>query len=323
MKKRFIATPIVLIAAAITWNIVLHQQPEPASAEALKPYLAPTQSDTRFPIEVFQVPVSGGETEADVLSHLNTTIYPEDRVSFVIDPALGLGTIVHIERAANVTVKDGKFTLQKRTFANTVGDLLSDIHRELDPLDKANHAVTAQIEPGMTINITRVKKVKRTVKEPVDFKTTTKQDGNLERGKKKVETAGKKGERTKIYEDTREDGEVVSSVLLSNQITTEPVTRVEVEGTKILYGSKTVAGRATWYDLRTKVASNTFPRGTWVEIKNMDNGKTIEVKVDDTGAFTSETAIDLSPVHFESLGGKLGAGILPRVQVRQVLNPKQ
>ena len=149
MKKRYIATPVLLLSIALTWNLILNPSPQPASAEELKPLVSPSPTDTRFPIDVFYVSVADGETQADVLSRLPTTIYPEDRVRFVVDPAFGLGSIVHVERAALVTVKDGKFTLQKRTFANTVEELLADIHRDLDPLDKATYKTTDLIQPGM------------------------------------------------------------------------------------------------------------------------------------------------------------------------------
>lgn len=323
MKKRYIATPVALILIALGWNVILGRRPTPASAEEIRAVMAPVPSDERYPIDVYTVQLNGGETKADVLAKLPAQVFPEDKVTFVIDPALGLGSVVQVERAAPVTIKDGKTTLVKRTFATTVGDVLTEINRPLIGLDRANPAPTTPISRDLKIVVTRVAKVDRTVKSVEPYTTTEKKDATMDRGQKVVETKGVKGERTKVFEDTREDGEVVKSVLKSNTVTTKPVTEIVRVGTRIRYG-KSHSGTATWYDLCCKkVASNFFKKGTWVEVTNSANGKKIEVKVDDTGGFGSHVAIDLHPDYFKQLGATLGQGIISNVVVREVLNPSQ
>ncbi len=321
MKKRYIAGPVTLVAMALIWNVALHRPPQHVSAEELKPYINPSPKDPRFPIEVYTVALSGGETKADVLAKLPTQVFPEDKITFVVDPALGLGTVVQVERAAPVLVKDGKFLLQKRTFSNTVDEFLTEINRPLVGLDRSDVSPSTAIQPNMKVVITRVAKVQRTVKSSEPFQTVEKKDANLDRGKKVTEVEGKVGERTKVFEDTREDGEVVKTVTLSNIVTVKPTSKVVRVGTKIHYG-KSNTGKATWYDLCCKkVASNFFKKGTWVEVTNNANGKKIEVQVDDSGAFASSVAIDLHPDYFKQLGGTLGQGIMSSVTVREVLNP--
>lgn len=321
MKKRYIAGPITLLAVALIWNVVLHRPPQHASAEEMKPYINPSPNDSRFPIEVYTVGLLGGETKADVLAKLPTTIYPEDRVTFVVNPALGLGSVVQVERAAPVSVKDGKFLLYKRTFSNTVDEFLNEINRPLIGLDRSDVPISSLVQPNLKIVITRVAKVDRTVKSVEKFTTTEKKDATMDRGQKVVETKGVNGERTKVFEDTREDGEVVKSVIKSNVVSTKPVTQVVRVGTKIRYG-KSHSGKATWYDLCCKkVASNFFKKGSWVEVTNNANGKKIEVQVDDTGGFGSSVAIDLHPDYFKQLGGTRSQGIISSVTVHEVLNP--
>lgn len=287
----------------------------------MKPYINPSPNDPRFPIEVFTVGLPGGETKADVLANLPTTVYPEDRVTFVVDPALGLGSIVQIERAATVKLIDGKTVFHKRTFATTIDELLAETNRPLLGLDRVHPSLSAIVEPKMTVAVTRVAKVERIVKLIEPFKTIEKPDTSLDRGQNIIEDTGKNGERTKIYEDTREDGEVVHSKLKSNIVTVKPVNKVIRAGTRLRYG-RSYSGKATWYNLCCKkVASNIFKKGTWVEVTNAATGKKIEVQVDDSGGFGAQVAIDLHPDYFLKLGGTLGQGVISSVTVREVLNP--
>jgi rare lipoprotein A (peptidoglycan hydrolase) len=320
-KKRYIATPILLIAIALTWNIVLRQHPPEATAEEINHYLHPQPKDPRHPIDVYQFNATDGNTESDILAKIPAPIYPEDKVRFVIDPGYGIGSIVQVARAMPVTIHDGKKEIVARTWDDTVEELLNDLHRPLGDLDKADVAATDQLAPNMIITITRVAKTKVTTKESVAYETTTKEDPTLDRGKSKVTEDGKNGERTKVFEVTREDGEEVSRKLLKDEVTTKPKNKVVIKGTKIKVG-KTATGKATWYDLCcTKVASNSFRKGTVLKLTNLSNGKSIEVKVDDTGAFGSDVVVDLAPSLFKQLGGTEGQGVISRVKAEEILNP--
>jgi rare lipoprotein A (peptidoglycan hydrolase) len=330
MKKRYIATPLLLLSIAAVWNISLRAHTPHATAEEIKSYTTPQASDTRHPIDVFTVPISGGETESAVLAGLNTTIYPEDKVTFVIDPMLGLGTIVHIERALPITVQDGKRTLQIHTWANTVDELLNDINRPLAPLDKTNYKPSDTLATNMTIVVTRVSKTQISTKEVIAFETVTQEDPNEYRGVTKTKQDGVNGERTKTFEVTREDGEEVSRKLIKNEVTKPVQNKIIIKGTKIKYG-RSVSGSATYYptfnaceanrSANREVAMNQLPKGTVVEVTNNSNGQKIIVTVDDTGAFPNTTAIDLAPRFFKQLGGTCGMGRIQSVTVREVLNP--
>lgn len=321
MQKRYILSPILLLVVVVTWNVALGQKPASVSAEDLQPFINPKITDERFPVEVFTVGVDGGATQSAVLANLPTKIYPEDKVTFVgPDPGYGLGTIVHIQRAALVKIKDGRRSIEKRTFDTTVGELLKDLRRPLEGLDRVDVGANTKIQPGMTVNVTRVAKVQRSVTSSEPFEVQTKDDANTDRGTEKVTQEGQNGVRTKVYEDTREDGEVVKTVMLSNKVTTAPKTKIVSKGTRIRYG-RNQSGKATWYDLCCKkVASNNFKKGTWVEVTAVSTGKKIEVQVDDTGAFGADVAIDLHPSYFTQLGFTKGQGT-GQVIVKEVLNP--
>lgn len=74
-------------------------------------------------------------------------------------------------------------------------------------------------------------------------------------------------------------------------------------------------GRASWYDLPTKTASgemmdgealtaahNTLPLGSHVRVANLDNGRTVVVRINDRGPFAKDRIIDLSQAAAEALG---------------------
>ncbi len=330
MKKRYIATPLLLLSIAAVWNVTLRANTPVATAEEIKSFTQPQASDPRHPIEVFQVPLSGGETESAVLAGLGTPIFAEDKVSFVVDPQLGLGTIVHVERALPVTIKDGKRIIQTRTWENSVEELLSDANRSLAPLDKANYKPTAQLVQNMTIEITRVQKTNIVVKETIPFETVTQDDPNEYRGVTKIKQEGANGVRERTFEVTREDGEEKSRRQTKVEVTKAVQNKIIIKGTKIKYG-RSVSGSATYYptfsaceanrSANREVAMNQLRKGTVVEVTNNSNGKKIIVTVDDTGGFPNSTAIDLAPRFFKELGGTCGMGRLASVTVREVLNP--
>lgn len=321
MKKRYIASPLLVVLIVAGWQVALRQSAQPQLVEASQSYLNPEVSDVRHPIDIFHVGLNQGDTEGDVLAQLPTEIYPQDRVKFLMDPKLGLGTIVSVERAMPITIQDGKRTIFTRTWASTVGELLDDFKRPLADLDRATVKEADLLTPNMTIEITRVSKTNLTQTETIAFETTTKDDPNIDRGTTKVVEPGENGVRTKVYEITREDGEEISRKLIQNDVTQKPKNKIIAKGTRIKIG-KTATGKATWYDLCcSQVASTTFKKGTVLRLTNLSSGKQIEVTVEDTGAFGGETVVDLHPSLFTKLGGSLGSGTMSRVKAEEILNP--
>ena len=102
-------------------------------------------------------------------------------------------------------------------------------------------------------------------------------------------------------------------------------------------GARSEIGLASWYGeahqgrltasgevfdmTRLTAAHRTLPLSTWVEVKNLDNGRSVVVRVNDRGPFaqTHERIIDVSLAAARVLG-LVGAGTAP-VQVRVVPPP--
>lgn len=66
-------------------------------------------------------------------------------------------------------------------------------------------------------------------------------------------------------------------------------------------GRKTANGE-TFRQNRMTAAHKTLPFGTKVKVKNLDNGKTIKVRINDRGPFVAGRIIDLSKKAAKKLG---------------------
>jgi rare lipoprotein A len=95
-------------------------------------------------------------------------------------------------------------------------------------------------------------------------------------------------------------------VLLTALLTLSPVFAVAEEGLASWYGGK-FHGRMTSsgevFDSNTLTAAHrTLPFGTIVKVTNLDNGKSVQVKINDRGPFVEGRIIDLSRAAAVALG---------------------
>lgn len=81
------------------------------------------------------------------------------------------------------------------------------------------------------------------------------------------------------------------------------------------HGRKTANGET--YDMnKLSAAHKTLPLGTWVEVRNLDNNNTLNIRVNDRGPFISGRIIDLSRAAAEEIG-MLKAGVA-RVSIKAI-----
>ena len=94
-------------------------------------------------------------------------------------------------------------------------------------------------------------------------------------------------------------------------------------------GAQAETGRASWYDLEANTASGeamdgealtaahpSLPFGSKVRVANLDNGRSVVVRINDRGPFSQGRIIDVSRAAAEKLG-MLRAGVA-RVSVNPV-----
>jgi hypothetical protein len=262
-------------------------------------------------------------TSESMLTQLKVQTYSEDRITYFPDPKLGLGSSIIIERANAVSINDGGEEKIYRTWKTTIDEVLAENKIELGDKDKVEPDINTRLADFLyknnrptegeiigKITITRVAETEVKSKEDINYKTITKNDPDLEKGKTRVETQGEKGVRELTYLVTRENGKEISRKLIKSEIAKEAKDKVIYQGTKvIIYGT----GTATWYSLigGMTAASNTLPYGTMVHVVNTANGKSVDVKVVDHG-IQGSAIIDLADEAFQKIA-PLGQGI---VQVR-------
>lgn len=267
-----------------------------------------------------------------MLNSLNTTVYPEDRVSYFPDPSYGIGSKIIIKRANAITISDAGTETTYRTWKNTVREVLEEnnisvgnkdvvdvnLDQKISTLayDKTRGVVAREGRseaPIMgKINITRVAETEIKEHEEIAFETIVKKDPDMERGTTRVDTVGQDGIRELTYLVRRENGSEISKDLVKSEITKEPIDKVIYEGTKIVvYGT----GLATWYDLvgGMTAASNTLSYGTMVHVVNTENGKSVDVKIVDHG-IQGSAVIDLSSEAFQQIASLSQGTISVRIE---------
>ncbi len=172
------------------------------------------------------------ESVEDALVEARILIRPDDKVSPSVDTLLKEGMKIEITRAVRCEILVDGDVIELNTTKETVEEVLAKADVELEEEDLINHDLEDSISEDMTIEITRVEKEVITETEEVDFKTLRQNDGNLEKGKTRVEREGKIGVKKIKIEITYEDGEEVDREVLSEEVTEDPVNKVVKIGTK-------------------------------------------------------------------------------------------
>jgi peptidoglycan lytic transglycosylase len=74
------------------------------------------------------------------------------------------------------------------------------------------------------------------------------------------------------------------------------------------------------YDMRQMTAAHrTLPFDTWLVVENLDNGRTVELRINDRGPFAPDRILDLSYAAARVLGA-VEAGVIP-VRLRVIATP--
>jgi uncharacterized protein YabE (DUF348 family) len=229
------------------------------------------------------------ESEEEIYPGLEEEIYP--------------GFQLEIKRKYGIEVKaDGK-TYQDRMEKMTISQALKKMEIDLSDIDEVSPGRKELIRDGLEVEITRVEEKEITEKFEIEHETVVREDDDLSWGKEKIKQKGKDGLREVDYLVRYENGELVSKEELEKRIVREAIPEIIVQGTKIEVGD-IQRGVASWYAHTNDLtcASVRFPRGTWLRVRNQENGKEVIVQVDDYGP-SPETGkiIDLEKKAFEKI----------------------
>ena len=121
-----------------------------------------------------------------------------------------------------------------KTTGQTVADALAVAKIKVDSNDKLSVRSTARLLDGASFRYTRVDVRKVTQKKKVAHSLVRKNSDTLAKGTTKVDVEGRDGVRTIVLRETRHNGKVKDRKKLSITITTAPISRVILVGTKVV-----------------------------------------------------------------------------------------
>ncbi|MCL2869591.1 ubiquitin-like domain-containing protein [Candidatus Saccharibacteria bacterium] len=180
--------------------------------------------------------LTAAQTNETIADAAGIKLYPEDEVKLEPTNNLvesGVNMQLSIKRAKIVNVNFYGEKMVMRTQSKTVGQFLDEKKLARDPNDFVSKMWDDDIVNGMTIEIWRNGKNTLKVDEDVPFSVEQIRDYDREVGYKQIKTLGKNGKKTAIYEVNMFYGHELSRKLISQAITLQPVTQVEVVGAKI------------------------------------------------------------------------------------------
>ncbi len=190
-------------------------------------------------------------TDGDQMTQITTNSVGTDHVLLEAGITLDVGDKVSItggsaqkaitiSRGQNVTVNNGGKSTSTVTYGGTIGDLLGDLSITLGNGD----TITADGTPastldrtydGMNLEIFRNSSTTETTTESVPYETISYLDPTIPVGETKVQTLGVEGSREVTTEMVYQNGELVSSDVVSSRIVTEPQDEVILIGAQQVF----------------------------------------------------------------------------------------
>lgn len=259
------------------------------------------------------------QTVADFLRTQQLALSEGDRVWPLADTVLHSGMDISLERARRVEmVVDGKKDVMQTTLPTTLA-ILNEHGVVLDEDDLVSPAREIAVAENEVIVVTRVEIREEYKDATIHFATTVNEDDELSWRTKKVTQKGEKGVKRTTYRVSYHNGKEVNRKTLKTETIKEPVTEIVTQGTYVKLGKKHT-GAASWYAWTgTMAAANPWlPKGSYVKVTNVDNGKSVIVVINDRGPFVPGRIIDLDKVAFAKIAS-VGAGVI-NVKMEEIVN---
>ena len=140
---------------------------------------------------------------------------------------------IEVTRAFDVQVTVDGSTSVVRMTGGTVADALELLGVEYDEDDTVSLTADQKVSDGLSITVDRVEYKEYSKTESLPYETTVKYTNTVKQGVTKVWQSGKYGEKTYVYRDRYVNGELVETVLVSEEVTKKPVNKITLKGTVI------------------------------------------------------------------------------------------
>jgi uncharacterized protein YabE (DUF348 family) len=269
---------------------------------------------------IFYKTKTNKNTVKELLEELNIAIQEDDYLFPALDQKLETNNIITIKEKFNYTIQVDDQTIEGRAFPKPIEEILADNEIKLNEFDKLEPESRYSIlVRDMEIIITRIEIEEVMIEEEIDFETIEKDDPDMYFGETEISQAGEEGLKENRYKITYKDGIEDERELIETKIVKDPQNRIILNGTKLKLG-KASKGQASWYAYTGTMAcaSLEHPKGTWLKVTNLENGKSVKVVVNDSGPYVPGRIIDLDKVAFEKIAN-LGQGVID-VKVEKIEN---
>lgn len=259
------------------------------------------------------------KTVEEILSEMGVVVGEHDQVFPEKETRVFSGDDIYLTRGheLRVIVDTGERVFW--TEAPSVEEALMWENISLGEDDRVQPKRETRVSDKMRVVVTRVEVREETKESKILFETIMTEDEKLSWRKKIVTRKGENGIKSSVYRVAYHDGKEVSRKLLRTETTKEPESELVTQGTLVQVG-KSHRGAASWYAYTgTLAAANPWlPKGSYVRVTNMDNGKSVIVVINDRGPFAPGRIIDLDKVAFMKIAS-LGAGVI-NVKMEEIKN---
>lgn len=313
-EKKFLPFFVVLLVLGAVTFIFLGKSDGVAWSESEQKTITIVDGGLDFSFQNVAAKTVGEFLDQEKLSLVNgDSVFPREETSLVSGMHLSI-TRVH---PITVRVDGGERILY--TQALSVGQALAESDITLDEDDIVKPERDAFAPRGTLVTITRVGVEEQSMEKPIAFEKKANEDETLSWRKTIVTQKGEKGIERLTYRVSSHDGKEVNRKLLRSETIKEPVTEITTQGTYVKLG-KSHRGAASWYAWTgTMAAANPWlPKGSYVRVTNMENGKSVIVVINDRGPFVPGRIIDLDKVAFQKIASP-GAGVI-NVKMEEIAN---
>jgi uncharacterized protein YabE (DUF348 family) len=169
-------------------------------------------------------------TVREALSDGNITLGIHDTVTPGLDEKIHEGEKIIVERAKNISIEVDGEILFLTVSDSTLQEVLTNQEIILDGDDKISLNPSTEISDNLNVKIVRVYTKVTSSTLPVEYSQEVQKRSSLPNTRRYVSRGGVQGERTVMTRVTYEDGVEISSEVISDQVTREPVSEIVVQG---------------------------------------------------------------------------------------------
>ncbi|HSN42676.1 MAG TPA: transglycosylase family protein [Propionibacteriaceae bacterium] len=171
-----------------------------------------------------------------------------------------------------VSVSVDKGTKTAASTDATVAEALATLGIKVGKDDRVKPALTSPVTEGMTITIQRVVITAENKWTAVPNKTVTTKDASLAKGTTKVIVAGSDGKLRTTWRVVTVDGKESERKAVTSEVTTEPVTRKVVVGTKVVAAAPSTSSSSSSSSSSSGAGINLANSAMWDRIAKCESG---------------------------------------------------